>query len=314
VARYRAAGFTVEPAWHWMQMSIQPRLAWAFHRRGIDPENAAAFILSGVTPAQAASLERTRPDTLRSRPHFSGHARVAWTSGELRRLSAAELRQVLTQDLRVRPSGDSAAILQAQVLGEQGRQAQRGTVHWIALGVDEVILYERSAAQQAGRFITAQDAVKCWGDLERLVRSGEAAGQEILDYLWDEWCGGLSPEDLGLRDAGHPRWTRVASGRDLLALVPPDTTLHVSNRTADGGFRFIDPFDPMQLGVPRLAVDRYGVERWEVVAYRKVMLERHLPYIRSTLDALGWRLRQGSERDLDALSRGGRPSGQRTQR
>ena len=299
VATYRAAGFTVEPAWPWMQMSIPPRQAWAFCRRGIDPEDAAAFILKGVTPSQVGRIRRAQPDSYGTRRQFFGHARIAWTPGELGALSVVELRQILSQDLGVAPRRDTTSELRDQVLAEQGTQARRGTVHWIPHRTDEVILYERSEAQRASRFVAALDAVGCWGDLGRLVDHGDPAGQAALDYLWDDWCGGRDADDLGVQDASDPRWSRMAGSRDLLDLVPPATSLLVSNRIGDGGFRFIDPYDPMQMGVPRLAVDRHG--QWDVVASRQVILERHLAYVRSTLEALGWRLCRGTEQDLSPL-------------
>jgi hypothetical protein len=57
----------------------------------------------------------------------------------------------------------------------------------------------------------------------------------------------------------------------------------------------------MQMGVPRLAVDRYGVERWDGDVYRQVMLEPHLAYVRGALEALGWSLRRGRKQDLSPL-------------
>jgi hypothetical protein len=302
VARYRAAGFTVESAWPWMQMAIAPRQAWAFCQRGIPPEEAAAYILGGITAAQARRIRAVGPDRSGVGRQFVRPARVAWTPGELRPLSVAELRCVLTQDLWVEPPCNTPTALRDQILAEQARQSRRGTIYWITHGVDQVILYEHSAARRACRLVAALASIACWGDLAHLVKREDPAGEEALEYVWDECCGEFGNEDLGIPDGFDPQESRIASGRALLGVVPPETPLHVANRTEDGGFRFIDPYDPLQMGVPRLAIDRHAVERLDAAGYRNVVLERHLDFVRNTLAALGWRLSRGREEDLAPLT------------
>jgi hypothetical protein len=296
MAGYRAAGFAVDAARPWMERSIPARPARAFSRLRIDPDDAAAFIARGVSPAQAGLIRGTEPDLPATGPPACRDPHLAWTPDELGRLNFTELRRVLTMDLRAEPSGDTAATLRAQILAEQGRGTNRGTVRWIAHGVEEAILYDPAAARRAIRFVAALRSIASWRDLARLVQRGHPAGREALEYLWDEWCNGLIPaRRLGL---APDRDRRFARSLDLLEAVPGRTRLRVSNRFEDGGFRFIDPYDPGQMGVPILVVDRYSVNRSNLVCYREVVPQCHLAHVRSTLEALGWRLRRGSEADL----------------
>jgi hypothetical protein len=296
LAEYRSAGFAVDAARPWMEGSVPARDARAFSRRRIDPGDAAAFVARGLSPAEAGRIRGTEPDLPAARSAPQLHAHLAWTPDELGRLNFIELRRVLTLDLRVEPSGDTAALLRAQILAEQGHGTNRGTVRWIAHGAEEAILYEPSAARRAVRFVTALQSMACWGDLRRLVQRRHPAGLEALDHVWDEWCGGvLTARRLRLPPGCDGRF---AGGRDLLDAVPGHTRLRVSNRFEDGCFRFIDPYDPVQMGVPALVVDRYSVRRSNLVCYREVVPLAHLTFVRSTLEALGWRLRRGADDDL----------------
>jgi hypothetical protein len=296
MAGYRAAGFDIDAVRPWMERSIPARPARAFSRYRIDPADAAAFIARGVSPAKAGRIRGTEPDLPATGPTCCRDPHLAWTPDELGRLNFTELRRVLTMDLRLEPSGDTAAALRAQILAEQGHATNRGTVRWIAHGAAEAILYEPAAARRAVRFVDALRSIASWRDLARLVQRGHPAGRDALDYLWDEWCGGLIPaRRLGLAPGGDHR---LARSRDLLDAVPGRTRLRISNRFEDGGFRFIDPYDPAQMGVPILVVDRYSVKRSNLVCYREVVPQCHLAYVRSTLEALGWRLRRGAEADL----------------
>jgi hypothetical protein len=206
----------------------------------------------------------------------------------------------LTLDLRAQPLGDTAAALRTQILAEQSLyRTDRGTVCWLAHGAEEAILYEPSAARRARRFVAAIDSIACWEDLGRLVAERNPAGLEALDYLWDEWCGGGLTAGCLVPLPGCEG--RFPGGADLLDAVPGDTRLQVSNRFEDGGFRFIDPYDPVQMGVPTLVFDRYSVSRSNLVDYREVVPQCHLAFVRSTLEALGWRLRRGADSDLAAI-------------
>jgi hypothetical protein len=92
------------------------------------------------------------------------------------------------------------------------------------------------------------------------------------------------------------------SGRDLLDFMPGSDPVRVTNRTENGAFRFIDPYDPLQMGVPILVAQRHGVERSNLVSYRPVLLQRDLVCIHRTLEGLGWRLRPGAEHDLAPIT------------
>jgi hypothetical protein len=293
-ASYRTAGFTLDEAWPWLQLSIPPRRAWAYHSRGICPQEAAFFIAVGVTPERARRIGWPGPDLPPSSREPSRDARTGWTPEELTYRHVTELRQILRQDLRVVPLGETPAELHDQILAEQALPIYRGIVRWVTNGADEVILYDPGAARRATRIVSQLEKIASWRDLGRLVKRGAPAGQEALDYLWDEWCGGRLTAKGSLPNA-------IASPRDLLDSMPGGAAVQVTNRTDDGTFRFIDPYDPLQMGVPTLVVQRYGVERSNLVNYRTVLLQQDLASIRSTLEALGWRLRRGAEDDLARL-------------
>jgi hypothetical protein len=196
----------------------------------------------------------------------------------------------------VAPFGRTAAELRAQILAAQALSEYRGLVRWIGRGADEVVLYEPATVRRATRMVSELEKIACWRDIARLVNRDAPAGREALEYLWDEWCGGEFNTDGSSSPA-------ITSPRGLLHFMPPGAALRLSNRTDDGACTFIDPYDPLQMGVPILAVQRHAVIRSNLVSYRVVLLQRDLTAIRRTLAALGWTLRHGAERDLARLRR-----------
>jgi hypothetical protein len=292
-ARYGTAGFTLEEAWPWLQRSIPPRRARAYRRLGITPREAATFYAAGITPERAGQIIAAGHHRRLTTPEPSGCGAAPWTFDELASRRVAELRRILQQDLLVAPAGETPELLRDQILAVQSAFERRGTVRWINNGADEVILYESRTARDAVRMVAQLEKISCWRDLQRLVRRGAPAGRVALEHLWDEWCGNLSA------DSTHPG--AVSCAGDLLDVMRGEAEVHVTNRGDDGIFRFVDPYDPLQMGVSILVVERYGVERSNLVAFRKVLLRRDLACIGATLGALGWALRRGAERDLAGL-------------
>jgi hypothetical protein len=223
----------------------------------------------------------------------NGHA--GWTREELTPRHVSELRLILKQDLRVASVAETPADLRDQILAEQARPDRRGIVRWIRHGADEVILYEPWAARRSVRLVSQLEEIACWRDVGRLVQCGAPAGREALDYLWDEWC------DRKLRARSRPA-AALASARDLLDFMPGSDAVRVTNQMGNGAFRFIDPYDPVQMGVPILVVQRHGVERSNLVSYRRVLLHQDLGCIHRTLEGLGWRLRPGAVRNLAPIT------------
>lgn len=224
---------------------------------------------------------------------------LGWTPAELDPLSPDSLRLVLTRDLRTKPTGTTRTALLVQIQFEQENHIARGDLHWKSWNVEDVLLYNPTAARQGTAIVNTLEAVSDWADLGRLVATGDSAADYALPYLWDLWESD-DYEALGL-DEDYEVDREISRVVHLLGAIPSWSPLDLGNRNEDSEFRFVDPFNPWQMGVPRLIIKRYCDERSNLVSDWSAAAAEDLPLIGSTAQALGWSFSEGQESDLGSL-------------
>ena len=226
---------------------------------------------------------------------------LGWTPAELEPLSAESLRVVLIRDLRTEPTGATKEALRTQIESEQQSRIERGELRYL-IDVENFYLYEPNAAALGSTIVETLNSVSCWSDLCRLVDTGDPAGEYALNFLWDHWESG-DYEGLGFDTDSEviaEISAEISTIEDLLRETPPDTPLELANQTPELEFIFVDPFNPWQMGVPRLIIDRYCFEWSSMVSTGTAASVEDLPSIGKTAHALGWSLREGLYSDISA--------------
>ncbi len=223
-----------------------------------------------------------------------------WTPSELAELRHDELVTVLRRDVCCAPVEGSEAALRRKVLEMQAQCEYRGTIRWIEFGED-VVLYDPRAARASRRDLKLLGSISRWGDLRRLVRQGEPISRRVVRYVWDRWEAG-DASMLGISEDEFEQFEfRIATIDDLCATIPLKTPLSVENFDDEGEVLFINGYDPYQMGVPLLIIQRYYTDAENGVfptnSWSSLAAE-HLPDVKTSLNALGWRLAAGQPKDI----------------
>lgn len=226
------------------------------------------------------------------------NSRRPWTIAEPNEIPPSWLPQIHRLDLatEIVPS-ENEDDLKNLIVTEQANRRYRGTLRWVPHGSAEIILYQPHAARHARYVVRLAEQVDEVADLQRLLRRDPDVGQLVLDHIWDRWTNGWTSE-FGVDDATEPPWNSVGAVEELIALLPADAPCGISNSTDDGDYVFFDPFDPVQMRVPLLIVHRFVVDQANMVSSWQSVPREDLDGVRSSLNAIGWRLSPGKAADV----------------
>ena len=233
---------------------------------------------------------------------FGVESASPWTPSELQPLGREYLSAILACDLNTVPGDEVPALLRRQILAEQAKRKYRGMVRWVEHGPDEILLYEPDHARFGRQVVCILEAIDSWSHVQSLSRRGTSESRWILQVLWDMWDP-FCPEECGMWDESaleryYEEEPQVLGIGDLLGVFPPEMPFELPNQNGDGDYRFIDPFDSRQMGVPLLLYERYCVEHSNMVSTWLSVPSKYLPFVRQSANAIGWRLARGARSDL----------------
>jgi hypothetical protein len=294
VERYRSAGIPIGEIGMWLNRGIGSRQAARYFQAGYDARMASSLIEVGLGVRDARFVDLSYP--IEGPPELNVRGRSfdpasGWSPNDLEGLSAYHLSKILEMDLRTVPRGTSPEDLQQQILDEQEIHRRRGRLEWFVDEQGRVILYEPKRAQMVGAVIECLYDIGEWGDVVRLSKERGSVAREAFGVIagWHHWLK-ISDEDLRLlEDAGitHELFLDTPLG-DLLSKIPEDTPVEFVQRDDTGEPLVYNPFDPIDLGVPRLIDERYpsNPDAW---CGGPVGIARNLlPFVRKTARAIGW--------------------------
>ena len=225
-----------------------------------------------------------------------------WTPSELQPLGREYLLAILARDLKTVPVEETLASLRRQILTEQVERKYRGMVRWVEHGPDEILLYDPENARFGRQVVRLLEAIDSWSHVRSLARRGSPESMLILQVLWDMWDPSC-PEECGMWDEGaldqyYEEEPQIPGIEDLLEFFPADMPFELPNQNGDGDYRFINPFDSRQMGVPLLLCDRYYVEHSTMMSTWESVPGGYLPFVEQSAKAIGWALAVGTRSDL----------------
>jgi len=161
----------------------------------------------------------------------------------------------------------------------------------------DLILYDPKAAALAKRILEAAESISTWGDLRRLQTTASAEIVDpIVDHLWDQWDGGDGAWQFDLAEE-YPDLSTTVKGVDaFLSVFPDEQPLEVRTNDDDGP-TFMDPFDPVVMGVPE-PLHRFYVEHSTMVSSWSSPSSEDLDEIRQVVEELGWNFEEGDVNEL----------------
>ncbi len=212
----------------------------------------------------------------------------------LRGLKVADLRRILIIELKTEPDGNSVAALRKQIFEEQGTLSERRMLRWIGQG-DGYLFYDPEKATFWQDFLVKMESLGTWGETVALIESDEAVAQVMRAVVWSTWE--QSEEPFGL-DSESDEFAGVTRFEDLLEVVPTAAPVAFTNENGDGELAVVDPFSPVQMGVPWQIRQRYYEEASNMVSSWLVVPGRHFDDVVAAASALGWMVAEGSWDDL----------------
>jgi hypothetical protein len=156
----------------------------------------------------------------------------------------------------------------------------------------DLILYDPKVAERAKEILNLAESVSTWGDLRRfLVTTSPELVDPILASLWDQWNDG--PWEFGFGfDEDDPDIPTIRDRDALLTAFPDERPLTVTTTDEDGPI-FMDPFDPVAMGVPE-ELRGYYVEQSGTLSVWNAPKADDLAEIRQVVEELGWKLEEGN--------------------
>ena len=130
---------------------------------------------------------------------------------------------------------------------------------WLMDWNSDFLLANPIVLRQCLRDIDEVEAIRTCADLKKYVGRNSHLSDLVMDYIWRESQTSDLSHVLGTEDL-HLDAVALNTPGELLAALPDDAVISLKNATDDGHHRFINAFDPRQLGVPDLLVDQFCEE------------------------------------------------------
>ncbi len=156
----------------------------------------------------------------------------------------------------------------------------------------DLILYDPKVAARAKEILKLAESVSTWGDLRRLqATTSPELVDPILACLWDQWNDGAWEFGFGF-DEDDPDMPTISDRDALMTAFPDERPLTVTTTDEDGPI-FMDPFDPVAMGVPE-GLQGYYVEQSGTLSVWNAPNADDLAEIRQVAEELGWKFEEGN--------------------